>query len=132
MRSESARRILENTPSETKQFVRKYADMVVRINQLLREKGWTQANLADKMGKKPSEISRWLSGNHNLTLRSITKLEVELEGDIISIPQPVRFESLGSGSVLNTVYRHKPFYGATFDSDVGVQYRTSEPTLLVA
>lgn len=132
MRSESARRILENTPPETKQFVRKYADMVVRINQLLREKGWTQANLAEKMGKKPSEISRWLSGDHNLTLRSITKLEVELEGDIISIPQPVRFESIGSGSVMNTVYRHKPFYGAKFDSDVGVQCRTSEPTLLVA
>ncbi|MFN0190209.1 MAG: multiprotein-bridging factor 1 family protein [Bacteroidia bacterium] len=111
---------------ETKQFVRKYADMVVRINQLLREKGWTQANLAEKMGKKPSEISRWLSGDHNLTLRSISKLEVELEGDIISIPQPVRFDSLGSGSVFRTVYRHNPVSNTKFNSDVGVQFRTPE------
>lgn len=126
MRSESARRILENTPPETKQFVRKYADMIVRINQLLREKGWTQANLAEKMGKKPSEISRWLSGDHNLTLRSIAKLEVELEADIISIPQPVRFDTLGSGSVFYTVYRHNPVSDTKFNSDVGVQRRTPE------
>lgn len=132
MRNESARRLLEKTPPETRQFVRKYADIVVRINQLLREKGWTQAALAEKMGKKPSEISRWLNGEHNLTLLSLSKLEVELGGDIIVIPQPVRFVSIGSGSVSNIVNRHIPEPATKFNTDVGLQGRKPHLTLVAA
>ncbi|MBK7970012.1 MAG: helix-turn-helix transcriptional regulator [Bacteroidetes bacterium] len=96
MRSESTRRILNRTTAETKLFVRKYASIILRINQLLRDKNLTQAALADKMGKKPSEVSRWLSGEHNLTLRSICKIEAELECDIISvILNQTEFESVG-------------------------------------
>jgi hypothetical protein len=30
------------------------------------------------MNKKPSEINKWLKGNHNLTLKTLAKLEAEL------------------------------------------------------
>lgn len=42
-----------------------------------------QKQLADKLGKKPSEISKWLSGLHNITLESIIKMEIALGEDII-------------------------------------------------
>ncbi len=87
MRSKVADRILAKTPEDVKIFVRLYADIVVRVNQLLAEKGLSQKDLAEKMDKAPSEISKWLKGEHNFTLRSIAKLEAELGETILYVPQ---------------------------------------------
>jgi transcriptional regulator with XRE-family HTH domain len=83
MRSAIAKKIQEDTPEEVRIFVRQYTDIVVRINQLLLQKGLSQKDLADKMKKKPSEISKWLKRPHNLTLKTIAKLEAELGEPII-------------------------------------------------
>ncbi|WP_312818361.1 helix-turn-helix domain-containing protein [Kaistella carnis] len=85
MKSKLYKQILEETPLETKIFVDKYSDLILRINQILREQGISQKELAENMDKKPSEISRWLSGNQNITLRSIAKLEAELGETLIEI-----------------------------------------------
>ena len=86
MRSKVLQRILDNTPKDVEIFVRLYADLVVRINQLLREKGITQKELADNLDKSPSEISKWLSGDHNFTLRSLAKLSAELGEPLLEVP----------------------------------------------
>lgn len=86
MRSKITKKILSETSKETELYVRLYADIAIRIDQLLTEKGLTQKQLAEKMNKKPSEINRWLKGEHNFTLRSLAKLQHELGGRIISIP----------------------------------------------
>lgn len=78
MRSKIFQEILNESPEDVEIFVRLYADLVVRINQLLRENNISKKQLADKMDKKPSEISKWLSGEHNFTLRSLAKLSTEL------------------------------------------------------
>jgi transcriptional regulator with XRE-family HTH domain len=86
MRSEILQRILDKTPKDVEIFVDKYADLVLRINQILREKGFTQKSLAEKLEKRPSEIHKWLCGNHNFTLRSIAKLEAELGEILLEVP----------------------------------------------
>jgi ribosome-binding protein aMBF1 (putative translation factor) len=83
VKSKVAKRILEETPEEVRIFVRQYTNIVVRIKQLMAEKGYTQKDLAEKMNKKPSEINKWLKGNHNLTLKTLAKLEAELGEPII-------------------------------------------------
>lgn len=83
MRSNVAKRIQEETPEEVRIFVRRYTDIVLRIHQLLEAKGYTQKDLAEKMQKKPSEINKWLKGNHNLTLKTLAKLEAQLGEPII-------------------------------------------------
>jgi transcriptional regulator with XRE-family HTH domain len=83
MRSKVAERILDETPEEVRIFVRQYTDIVLKINQILKAKGYTQKDLAEKMNKKPSEINKWLKGNHNLTLKTLAKLEAELGEPII-------------------------------------------------
>lgn len=93
MRSKVAQRILAETPEETKIFARLYADIVVRVNQLLKEKGFSQKDLADKLEKRPSEINKWLIGEHNFTIRSLAKLQAELGEPIINVPQK---KSLGT------------------------------------
>ena len=76
---------MAETPKETRIFVKLYADIVVRINQILKSKGWSQKELASKIGKNPSEINKWLKGEHNFTLRSLAKLQAELEETIIEV-----------------------------------------------
>ena len=43
--------------------------------------------MAEELGKSEAEISKWLSGNHNFTLRSISKIETVLNDIIIEIPK---------------------------------------------
>lgn len=105
MRSKVAQRILSETPEETKIFARMYGDIVIRVNQLLKDRGFSQRDLADKMNKRPSEINKWLVGEHNLTLRSLAKLEAELGETIIYIPQTIAV-SAGEGKRYVTVYKN--------------------------
>jgi len=80
-------RIRNRTKPETRQYVHKNLALVAEISRLMKEKGWSQKDLAKKIGKTESEISKWLSGLHNLTLKSITKLEVVLEATLLEVPQ---------------------------------------------
>lgn len=86
MRSKTVHRLMNETPEDVALFADWYADLVVRINEILAEKNITQKSLADKMGKQPSEISKWLSGEHNFTLRSLAKLSVELGEPLLMVP----------------------------------------------
>lgn len=102
MRSKVAQRILAETPEETKIFAQLYADIVVRVNQLLKAKGFSQKDLADKLDKRPSEVNKWLIGEHNFTLRSLAKLAAELGEPIVNVPQ---LKPMGTSGYV-TVYRN--------------------------
>jgi transcriptional regulator with XRE-family HTH domain len=104
MRSKFFQEVLNETPQEVEIFVRLYTDIVARVNKLLEEKGYTQKLLAEKLGKQPSEIHKWLSGNHNLTLKSIAKLEAELGEPLLIVPatKPVVTFSLKTKSSLQS------------------------------
>ena len=56
-----------------------------RIYDILEKKGLTQKDFAQMMGKTETEVSRWLSGTHNLTLATLCKISVALGEDIITI-----------------------------------------------
>ncbi|MGF7232124.1 helix-turn-helix domain-containing protein [Arachidicoccus sp.] len=84
MKSKVACKIQDETPEEVRIFVRQYTDIVIRINNILQVKGYTQKDLAERMNKKPSEINKWLKGNLNLTLKTIAKWEAELGEPIIA------------------------------------------------
>jgi transcriptional regulator with XRE-family HTH domain len=97
MRSQTVDRLLKNTPKDVEIFVDWYADLVVRINQLLRENKITKKELAEKLDKKPSEISKWLNGEHNFTLRSLAKLSAELGEPLLEVPKRKTQASFISG-----------------------------------
>ena len=60
-----------------------------RIYEILETKGMTQKDLAKRLGKTETEVSRWLSGTHNLTLSTICKISAALEEEIVSVPHQV-------------------------------------------
>ena len=66
-------------------FVDRSFDIVDRIHEIIKSKGLSQRDVAKLLGKKESEISKWFSGMHNFTLKSLMKLEVVLGKDIIHV-----------------------------------------------
>ena len=60
-----------------------------RIYEILEAKGMTQKDLAMRLGKTETEVSRWLSGTHNLTLSTICKISAALEEEIVTVPRQV-------------------------------------------
>ena len=77
--------ILARTPEATKQEVAKNVAIAVRIIHILRSQGKTRRDLARLLGKSESEITRWLSGFHNLELKTIYKIEKALGEQVILV-----------------------------------------------
>ena len=61
------------------------ADIVKRIEQILKEKGITQRELASRIGCNETQIVRWTRGFPNYTLSTLAKLSVALGEDLISM-----------------------------------------------
>lgn len=59
--------------------------IATHISEILERKGWNKTDFAKAMGKKNAEISKWLSGQHNFTIATISKIETVLGEDIISV-----------------------------------------------
>lgn len=78
-------RILNRIPDATKRNMEKNLAIANRIIEILRGQGKTQRDLARALGKSESEISKWLTGLHNLELRTIYKIETTLGEDIIEV-----------------------------------------------
>ena len=56
-----------------------------RIYEIMEEKGLSQKNLASLLGKTETEVSRWLSGTHNMTVATIAKITTALDTNIIRV-----------------------------------------------
>lgn len=56
-----------------------------RIDSLLKKNGITQKELAERMGKRESEISKWLTGRHNFTTKTLAGISLALGEPIISV-----------------------------------------------
>ncbi len=84
---------------ETDRFIEKNLAIVEKVRIALEEKGWKLLDLANAMNKSSSEVSKWLTGMHNLTFRSIIKLEIALGIDLINtepqkIKEPIYFTTI--------------------------------------
>ena len=71
-------------PEQKKQFELSN-DISDRLDAIMKERGISQRGLARMTGKRPSEVTRWLSGQHNFTLATIAKLSVALNHDFIKV-----------------------------------------------
>jgi len=76
---------LSKIPSAVKaQFDLNYG-IADKIDNILRERHLTQRDLARMTGKRESEVSKWLTGRHNFTLKTIALISTALGQPIITI-----------------------------------------------
>ena len=64
-------------------FVQDSFDIVDRIHQILVDQGKEQKDLAVALGKTESEISKWMTGTHNFTMKTLSKIAAVLGEPII-------------------------------------------------
>ena len=61
------------------------AEIIARVDTIIKEKKMSQRDLARKLGKSEAVVSRWTTGFPNLTLRSIAQLSIALGEPLISV-----------------------------------------------
>ena len=80
---------VRNIDPTRREMVKRRMMISARIDDALKQKCWTQKQLADVMGKRPSEVTKWHSGNHNFTLETISLIEKNLDITLIMVTNEV-------------------------------------------
>ena len=78
---------LLDIPDDVKREVALSFSVADRIYDLMKEAGMTQKEFAKKIGKSESEVSAWMTGRHNFTIKTLSKISSVFGVDIVVIPK---------------------------------------------
>ncbi|MDE6521447.1 MAG: helix-turn-helix domain-containing protein [Muribaculaceae bacterium] len=81
----SLRELLSDISPEERAEARLSFQISNRLDFLMKEKGLSKKQLADAIGKRPSEITRWLSGEHNFTISTLAMLSSFFGQPVITV-----------------------------------------------
>lgn len=76
---------LARVSPETRAEVNLNIDISNRIHDILKSQGLSQRELAKRMGKTEAEVSRWLTGEHGFTTRTISRISSALGEPIVNV-----------------------------------------------
>lgn len=77
--------IVASIPQEVHAEVDMEMALSDRINSLMINHGLTKAEFARAIGKRPCEITKWLSGQHNFTIKTLSMLSVFFGEPLVSV-----------------------------------------------
>lgn len=102
--SKYLRELLEEIPLKEQKKTDKRLRLAVMIDNGIKAKGWKKSDLAKALKKRPSEISKWLSGTHNFNTETLFDIEEVLNIRILnlfeeSMVQVARYSFLVSSQV---------------------------------
>ena len=79
------RKMLASVPPDIKAEIDLSFAVSDRIDALMQERGLSKKQFADALGRRPSEITKWLSGQHNFTLSTLAMLSTFFGRPIITV-----------------------------------------------
>ena len=82
---EEYNQIVASIPKDIHKEVEMEIAVSNRIYELMTQKGLSKAEFARAIGKRPCEITKWLSGQHNFTLATLGMLSAFFGESIISV-----------------------------------------------
>lgn len=82
---EEYNQIVASIPTEIHKEVEMEMAVSNRIYELMTQKGLSKAEFARAIGKRPCEITKWLSGQHNFTLATLGMLSSFFGQPIITV-----------------------------------------------
>lgn len=83
--NELFRQCLSAIPQEQRAEFDLSSGIAERLDAILKKKGITQHELACRLGKRDSEVSKWLTGRHNFTTSTIARIEEAIGDKLIQI-----------------------------------------------
>lgn len=101
--------------------------LATKIDDARNAKGWSKKELAEKMGRKPSQISNWLAGIQNFKLDTLLEIESILNIELVNVGE--KKEMVQAYSILlniNTKAERQDSYITTSYSEV--LYEINEPS----
>jgi transcriptional regulator with XRE-family HTH domain len=99
----SFQKILSAVPADIQQEIDMEVAISNRINDLMEQRGLSKLEFAQALDKRPSEVTKWLSGQHNFTIRTISLLSSFFGESIIEVSH---------GSIPYEPYEPKPLVAA--------------------
>lgn len=90
--------------------VRKTMMLAKKIDEARCKKNWSKVEFAREMGRKPSEVTKWLSGTHNFGVHLLTEMEMKLDIRLLNVQE--------EEEVCEVQLKH---YSATVGSSVSTQ-----------
>ena len=61
-----------------------------RMEQIMKNKGISKKQLSELTRRRPSEDTKWLSGSHNFTCKTIALISMALGEELVSVTQVAR------------------------------------------
>lgn len=83
MASKAYLKLMQEIPKDIQDDVRGSIDIANEIHRVLEMKGMSPADLAREMDKSESEISKWLTGQHNFTFKTVRKIAGALNEELL-------------------------------------------------
>lgn len=81
----SLRELLSDITPEERAEARLSFQISNRLDSLMQERGLSKKQFAEAIGKRPSEITRWLSGEHNFTISTLAMLSAFFGQPIVTV-----------------------------------------------
>ena len=81
----SLKEIFNEIPVEKREETRLSFAISNRLAALMQERGLNKKQLAEALGKRPNEITRWLSGEDNFTISTLAMLSTFFGKSIINV-----------------------------------------------
>lgn len=81
----SLQEIFNEIPADKREETRLSFAISNKIDALMRKRGLNKKQFAEALGKRPNEITRWLSGEHNFTISTLSMLSKFFGEPIISV-----------------------------------------------
>ncbi len=72
---------------ENKAWLKKSQAIALNILRHIRANGISQKDLAERLNVSPQQVNKWVKGGENFTLDTISKIEMALSIELISINQ---------------------------------------------
>ena len=81
----SYRKMVASIPEDIKAEMDLSFAISDRIDFLMNERGLSKKQFAEALGRRPSEITKWLSGQHNFTIATLGMLSAFFGQPIITV-----------------------------------------------
>lgn len=113
------------------EYIRTSMMLAAQIEDAMIAKGIGKKMLADILGKKPSVITKWLSGTHNFETNTLTEIAKALDIKIFAFDVPTRSDKiiLNAHITLN-VNMNKPVNIPLTKGEVYGYFRTNDKSSL--
>lgn len=83
--NDSLQSLVQSFPPDLQLQTKLSVSIANKIMSLIQQRGMTRKSFADALGRRPSEISKWLSGEHNFTIATLARISSFFGEPIITV-----------------------------------------------